>query len=155
MRRSLLLPFLSIASPLLFCITCLWLKNFLPLRMLTLFYAHLVVRVGRICVHIILTSLPFNQNSALFLAIAHITRGTNVSTYPLVMFIFLVMLFLTRLFSLFPHFIPMPTLVFAQKSRSFLYPWLILRWFGVVLWMLQICLSLLTPLCSNVPCQNF
>jgi hypothetical protein len=86
---------------------------FLPLSLLTLFYAHLVVRVDRICVYIILTSLPFDQNSAFFLAIAHITRGTNVSTYPLVMFIFLVMLFLMRLFSLFSHFIPMPVPVFA------------------------------------------
>jgi hypothetical protein len=51
------------------------------------------VHVDRICVHIILRSLPFDQNSALFLAIAHITRGTNVSTYPLAVFIFLVMLF--------------------------------------------------------------
>jgi hypothetical protein len=101
MRHSLLLPFLSIASPLLFCITCLRLKFFLPLSLLTLFYAHLVVHVGRICVHIILTSLPFDRNSALFLAIAHITRGTNVSTYPLAVFIFLVLLFLMRLFSLF------------------------------------------------------
>jgi hypothetical protein len=136
MRHSLLLPFLSIVSPLLFYITCLRLKNFLPLRLLTLFYIHLIVRVGRIYVHIILTSFPFDRNSALFLAIAHITRGTNVSTYPLAVFIFLVMLFLTRLFSLFPHFIPIPAPVFAQKSHSFLHPWLILRWFRVVLWML-------------------
>jgi hypothetical protein len=55
---------------------------FLPLSMLTLFYAHLVVRVDRICVHIIITSLPFDRNSVLFLAIAHITMGTNVSIYP-------------------------------------------------------------------------
>jgi hypothetical protein len=79
------------------------------------------VPVAQICVHIILTSLPFDRNSALFLAIAHITKGTNVSTYPLVVFIFLMMLFLTRLFSLFPRFIPMPTPIFAQKSRSFLH----------------------------------
>jgi hypothetical protein len=72
-------------------------------------------------------SLPFDQNSVLFLAIAHIIRGTNVSIYPLVVFIFLVMLFLTRLFSLFLRFIPMSTPVFAQKSCSFLHPWLILR----------------------------
>jgi hypothetical protein len=77
------------------------------------FYSHLVVRVGRICIHIIHTSLPFDRNSALFLAIAHITRGTNVSTYPLVVFIFLVMLFLTQLFSLFLRFIPISAPVFA------------------------------------------
>jgi hypothetical protein len=123
----LTVTFLINRLPLLFCITCLRLKDFLPLSLLTLFYAHLVVRVGRICIHIILTSLPFDQNSAFFLSIAHITRGTNVSTYPLVVFIFLVMLFLMRLFSLFPCFIPMPAPVFAQKSRSFLHPWLILR----------------------------
>jgi hypothetical protein len=35
-------------------------ENFLPLSLLTLFYAHLVVRVGRIYIHIILTSLPFD-----------------------------------------------------------------------------------------------
>jgi hypothetical protein len=94
--------------------------------MFTLFYAHLDVRIGQIYVHIILTSFPFNRNNALFLAIAHIIRGTNVSTYPLAVFIFLVMLFLTRLISLFPCFIPMLAPVFAQKSRSFLHPWLIL-----------------------------
>jgi hypothetical protein len=102
-------------------------KKKLSLSLLTLLYAHLVVRIGQICVHIILTSLPFDRNSALFLAIAHIIRGTNVLTYPLAVFIFLMMLFLMRLFSLFPRFIPMPVPVFAQKSRSFLHPWLILR----------------------------
>jgi hypothetical protein len=71
--------------------------------------------------------LAFRLKQCTFFAIAHITRGTNVSAYPLVVFIFLVMLFFMRLFSLFPCFIPMSMPVFTQKSDSFLHPWLILR----------------------------
>lgn len=77
-------------------------------------FAPLVVRVGQIFVLTILTSFHFVLNNVLSLGIVLVIRVTNVLTYLLAGFTYLVMLSLTRQYFLLLTYTPMLALVRAE-----------------------------------------
>jgi hypothetical protein len=84
MRCSKLLLFLLTVYPHPFLIMPHPLRSFLPPNLPTCFFALSGVPAIPTTVHITITSLHFTSNSVLFLAIALITRATNVLTSLLV-----------------------------------------------------------------------
>ena len=76
------------------------------------------VRVGQILDPIILANLRSALSNVLFLVIAIYAKGLSVLIFQMVISIFLVMLYLTRMFFRSPHLIQMPALDYNLKSCS-------------------------------------
>jgi hypothetical protein len=149
MKPLYLLPFSSIASPLLFLIIApLW-RNCFKLNRPIPSFVPLVACVGHTYAHTTHISLLFDPNSVYSLVTAPTTKATSALISLLAMCISLAMSSLMSPCFLSPNFTLMPLFVSDKKFLFYMIP-CFLRHLGVIPWSLITCLSLLMLLYSHV-----